>query len=394
MASARDPSHAERQLILISAGVAERRDELGAASAKLFSAVDWDRLPQTLRGRRLLPLLGPRIAELAGALAPEGFIAAVQDAVDRGRRQGAFLQMLAERAKVALADAGIRSSALKGPFLGEAIHGDLGRRPSADIDLLVPPERLAAAVAVVCGLGFARPRDNVDKAGFPALHFTLAHARGELPPIELHWRVHWYERSFAADRLLPPTYDVGDVWQPAPGAELAALLLFYARDGFVDLRLAADVSAWWDRFGSRLRIGELDELVASYPGLGRVLPAAAKVAEKIVGLPLDHVFADLPAQSLRDRIVMRLANPNPDPRASLPQLNADMGLIDGLLMPRGGGAAFVRRQLLPPRRVLRGRAKNVDARAVSPLGHCARVLGRYGLAIAQAVRSPETFPLG
>lgn len=226
------------------------------------------------------------------------------------------------------------------------------------------------------------------------MHFALVHERAELPPIELHWRVHWYERSFASERLLPSTLDPPEDWRPAPADEFAALLLFYVRDGFVDLRLAADLSAWWDTFGSRLRLGELDALLEAYPGLGRALTTAARVAERVVGIPTAQVFEHPPERYFRERIAIRLANPNPNPHDSVPQLNADMGLIDGLLTPRGDGAAFVRRQLLPPREVLRTRARqNNDRRVVSPLGHGLRVLGRYGLSGARLLRAPEALRL-
>jgi hypothetical protein len=92
----------------------------------------------------------------------------------------------------------------------------------------------------------------VQDCGLPLLHFVLVHERGELPPVELHWRVHWYERSFARERLLPPAVDPPGDWRPAPADELAALLLFYARDGFIDLRLASDLGAWWDVHGAEL----------------------------------------------------------------------------------------------------------------------------------------------
>ena len=109
----------------------------------------------------------------------------------------------------------------------------------------------------------------------------LVHERNELPPVELHWRVHWYERNFAHERLLPPTADESPgVWRPAPTDELAALLLFYARDGFVDLRLATDLSAWWEVYGNDLPPGAVDELLRIYPALARVIPAAIEAAER------------------------------------------------------------------------------------------------------------------
>jgi hypothetical protein len=361
-----------------------------ADRAKLLAVnVEWPRLAEALRVRRLLPTLGPRIIELAQGRASDDFEAIVEKAITAGRRHGAFLQLVSLRAIAMLADAGIRSIALKGPLLGEAIYGDPGRRPSSDVDLLVAPEDLETAVSVVRGLGYGPPTDYVQDSGLPLLHFVLVHERGELPPIELHWRVHWYEGSFASERLLPPEgATVGD-WRPAPADELASLLLFYARDGFVDLRLASDLGAWWDVYGSYMPAGGLDELLRVYPALARVIPAAVSVAEKIVGVPAAQLIGDLPKLGLRERMAVRLANPHP--RSSRAQLYADVGLIDGLLMPPGGFAAFMRRNVLPPPEVLDQQARHAARRrARSPLGRSAGVLARYSLTLARLRRAPET----
>jgi hypothetical protein len=382
-------SQAERQLILLSAGTATRRGAMAQRAARLTVQVDWPRLSRTLRTRRLLPTLGPRIVELANGSASDDFAEAVEQATAMGRRHGAFLQLISLRAIAMLADAGIRSVALKGPLLGEAIYGDPGRRPSNDIDLLVPPEQLRAAVEVMRELGYIAPTDHVYADGLPLLHFTLIHERGELPPVELHWRVHWYEQSFARERLLPPAADPLGSWRPAPADELAALLLFYARDGFVGLRLASDLSAWWDVYGVQLAPGALDELLRTYPAFARAIPVAAAVAEGIAGLPAAQIIANMPKLGLRGRMAVRLANPNP--RSSSSQLYADMGLIDGLLMPRGDFGAFVQRQVLPPPEVLDQQAQHAArSRARSPLGRGAGVLGRYGLTMANLARTPET----
>ena len=351
--------------------------------------VDWSHLAETLRARRLLPTLGPRIVELADGRASNDFCVTVQGAIDAGRRHGAFLQLVSLRAIAMLAAAGICSTALKGPLLGEAIYGDPGRRPSSDIDLLVPQEQLQQAVSVIRELGYGAPTDYVDEHGLPILHLMLLHERAELPPMELHWRVHWYEQHFARERLLPSTVDPLGVWRPTPADELASLLLFYARDGFVGLRLASDLSAWWDVYGDELPYGALDELLRLYPALARVIPVAARVAEKIVGLPAAQVIVDMPKLGLRERMVVRLANPNP--RSSLSQVYADIGLIDGLLMPPGGFGAFVRRQLLPPPEVLDQQARQAGRRrARSALGRSVGVLGRYSLTVARLMRAPET----
>jgi len=381
-------SRSEQQLILLSASTAARRLALSGRVEGLIEDVSWPQLAETLYRRKLLPMLGPRIMELAEGRASDEFGVTVEEVIDAGRRHGAFLQLVSLRAIAMLADAGIRSIALKGPLLGEAIYGDPGRRPSSDIDLLVPPEQLQTAVEVIRELGYRAPTDYVYESGLPLLHFVLVHDRGELPAMELHWRVHWYEGSFASERLLPPVVDPSGDWRPAPADELAALLLFYARDGFVGLRLASDLSAWWDACGADLPPGALDELVRTYPAFARVIPVAIRVAEKTVGLPAAEIMR-VPKLGLRERMAVRLANPNP--HSSQSQLYADMGLIDGLLMPQGGFSAFMRRQVLPPPEVLDQQARHAARRrARSPLGRGAGVVGRYGLSMTRLVRAPET----
>ena len=185
-----------------------------------------------------------------------------------------------------LADAGISLDAAEGSAAG---RGHLWRSRPASLQR----HRSARGAGAVADGGrrwcadwatVLRPTTCEDY-GLPLLHFALVHERGELPPVELHWRVHWYERSFARERLLPPAVDPLDDWRPAPADELAALLLFYARDGFVDLRLATDLGAWWDVYGAELPPGALDELLHSYPAFAHAIPVALRVAERLVGLP-------------------------------------------------------------------------------------------------------------
>jgi len=243
-------------------------------------------------------------------------------------------------------------------------------------------------VAVVRGLGYEAPADHVDDAGLPLLHFVLVHGRGELPPVEFHWRVHWYERSFACERLLPAAADPPGDWRPAPADELAAMLLFYARDGFVGLRLATDLGAWWDVYGADMPSGALAELLSAYPALSRVIPTAAVAAERTVGLPAAQIIGAMPRLGPRGRMAVRLMNPHP--RSSRSQIYADIALIDGLLMPPGGFGAFLRRNVLPPPEVLEQQARHAARqRARSSLGRGVGVLGRYGLTMTRLLHPPE-----
>jgi hypothetical protein len=207
-------SRSERQLVLLAAGTAARRSAGAEQARRLMANVDWPLLTENLRARRLLTVLGPRILEISGGEPEESLATVVAQALETGRRQSVFLQLTSDRAMEMLADAGLRSSALKGPKLGEAIYGDPGRRLSSDIDLLVSSEQLPAAVEVVRRLGYAAPTDYLFADGLPLLHLVLEHERSQLPPVELHWRVQLYERDFARERLLTPTVDQSGRWLP------------------------------------------------------------------------------------------------------------------------------------------------------------------------------------
>src|ERR1700733_6945692 len=315
-----------RDLILLSAGTAARRETSRSVAQRLIEDVQWPLLIETLRSRALLPVLGPRIVELAADRECVEFSTAVEGSIVAGRRQGALLQLAGQHVGRELADAGVRSTLLKGPQLGELIHGEPGRRLSTDIDLLVPAKQIHVAVEVLRRLGYDQPADQVGDDGLPLLHFALAHRNDELPPVELHWRIHWYEERFAYERLLPPEGTAVSDWRPAPADELASLLLFYARDGFVDLRLATDLSAWWDLFGPDMSSERLDGLLDRYPRLAPAIPVSIKVAEKVVGLPSKEILRDMPGMGLRARLAVRMADPNPN--TSSAQLYADMGFID------------------------------------------------------------------
>jgi Uncharacterised nucleotidyltransferase len=376
----------EAQLVVWSVGTAARRAASHERAAELARSVDWERLAAMLAARRLLAQLGERLVQISDGRAPEHFRSEVERTITQTRRQGALLELVAERFMRALADAGIDSLVLKGAFLGEAVYGDLGRRPAGDVDLLVAPGHLAQAVEIARLCGYGAPPDHVGTDGLPLLHYAMSHESGKLPRLELHWRIHWYERTFACDMLTRARKESRWRLRAAPVDELTSLLLFYARDGFLDLRLATDLGAWWDRFGSSLEPGALAAILKSYPELDNALTAAVTVAERVVGLPSASLMGAR-RQRVRPRLAARLANPGG--RGDQAQLNADVGLVDWLLAPRGGHWDFARRQLFPPREVLDQRSCMREERRVSPIGHGVRVLGRFGLSIARL--APRSF---
>src|SRR4051812_551010 len=291
---------AEQQLALWSVGTAARRDRQAQRARRLLAAAEPERLPAELHRLGVLGL-GGRIVELAGAGAPAPLVAEVRAFTEAARPHGVFQQMATLRILAGLEDAGVPAAPLKGPLLAERIYGDSGMRASSDIDVLVAPEDLEAAVDVAHALGYARPGDRVDAAGRPLLHFTLRAAAAPAE-LELHWRVHWYEERFAARALARSRPSRTEGRRFAPADELAMLLLFYARDAFAGLRLAADVAAWWDRSGADVQPDALRALVAEEPALAPALATASAAASRLTGVP------DLVAPSRANRLALRLAN--------------------------------------------------------------------------------------
>jgi hypothetical protein len=357
---------AELELVFLLAGCEARRDELRPRARELFARADFTRLQREFADRRLLPLMGTRALAVAGDLAPAGFRDVVERALATARAQGLAAEWGMRHVVDSLAEAGIATLPLKGPVLAVEAHGDVGLRETADVDVLVDRRALDRAVGVLVDDGYSPPTDARRQDGLPDLHFSLTHPR--LPRVELHWRVHWYEQSFAGDMLAAATPGADGLLRPRPEDLAASLLLFYARDGFHGVRLAADIGAWWDRRGPELPPAFLEGHLDRYPELAPALTAAARAAEQVAGVAAVGWLGERAASGRRVAVATRLADWTQ--RGDRDQLMANMSLVGGLLGPRGSGREFARRELMP--------------RDVGPAGravHAAKMLARYGLAL-------------
>ena len=197
-------------------------------------------------------------------------------------------------------------------------------------------------MAVVRALGWTHAeRGDVEP---PWLHRTMRHPGASLPQVELHWRIHWYETQFAA--LLERARVIDGLRRLDRIDQLAALLLFYARDGFTGLRLPADIAAWWDRHGSPAVPAGLQRLMAQHPALAEPWRAALAAALRVAGLPGEVALPGCLPQARRSEFAVRLTNW--DVHGETDQIRANVGLIDGLLAPRGGLPDYLGRQLFPP----------------------------------------------
>lgn len=177
-------------------------------AAAAWAGVDPEAVLSAVRRHRLAIALAPHAegfgwpAETAALLRREARL-----------QQLAALPLIATALEVwaALEAAGLRALLLKGPALAQQTTGQAWSRGEGDVDLLVAPADLPAAVAVLADLGFHSPPGlfprelrsfwgryarwashelSLHRAGSPwlDLHWALNTVRTPLPGFEILWR--------------------------------------------------------------------------------------------------------------------------------------------------------------------------------------------------------------
>jgi hypothetical protein len=233
---------------------------------------------------------------------PAGLRAVLSAAQGANARRALALAAELRRLVAALEGAGVPAAAYKGPALAVRAYGSLAVREYADLDLLVAPEDLPAAAALLEARGYL-PAHRFPPRAEAAFRrwdgdYPFAHAEtGEL--VELHTRVS--SRRFGVEL---PTRDLLARARPVPlgGGEVPALA---DDDLFLALALHGAKHRW-----SRL------EWVASLGALavraGLDLEAAAARAEAaggrrvlLLGLRLLRDALALPLPAPLDRAVDR-----------------------------------------------------------------------------------------
>jgi Uncharacterised nucleotidyltransferase len=333
---------AEEELILLLCGTAERRWRATARIDELAQTVDYEAVGALMARQLLLPILGTRLLEIAPERVPAEFSGLLEETLAATRRHGIAMEVLATQIRQDLGDAGIAALPLKGAALARNVHGDPGMRLAKDVDILVESEQLEKAAEVLGRRGYRRVETAPDEHA--RLHLSLEHEHSDLPRVEVHWRVHWYEDAFS-QLMLRRSRPAPEGLRAKPADELASLLLFFSRDGLAGLRLPVDAAAWWDANGTEDGVPLLDGIVDEFPELREALSAAALTLDRLVGIPANAVLSRH-SGSRRALAASRLANWTVT--GDWDQINANLTLVDLLLSPPGGGRSFVRRSLLPP----------------------------------------------
>jgi hypothetical protein len=330
------------ELALLLAATEEVRGAAAARIEVLARTCSPAQMVACFGGHGMLALLGTRLGQAVGDRLDPELGAPVQAALEHGRRRGAFYEHVTTELASLFEVDGIRVLPLKGVTLAKRVYGDLGMRQSNDIDLLVDPADLGRAIELLEPEGWVVRAGSVRAGRTPDLHRELIHRDGRRPSVDLHWRVHWAERRFSSDMLRRSRIAAG-LREPEPSDELAALLLYYVRDGFTGLRYSSDAAALWDRHGGGMT-APLDAYLADHPSLSRLLELSAAVLEQVSGLPAAALITRPKRLSALDRRAMRLANWSR--RGTRQQLQSNQALVDLLTSARPQLRPSVRRSFL------------------------------------------------
>lgn len=230
------PSAAERELLLRGC-MADAPVE--GESSLPGEEVDWERLTQVASAQGVLPLLVHRVQGWAPPGHPSGVPAGVEGEARFQTAHTLRMMALLLRVLTTLRDAGIVALPFKGPALGALLYGDPGIRPCSDLDLLVRPDDVPAALDALEAVGMRCPRHS---PGRERLLLRHGHARPLLDEdgsvVELHWRITspMHPIRLPASRLLARSESISIAGHP--------LLVPHPSDLFAMLAVHGAKHAW------------------------------------------------------------------------------------------------------------------------------------------------------
>ena len=178
----------------------------------LFNDDTWLQVLQLARRYGIFPLLYQRLIRERATLLLPTFIyqpiraAYFQTLAENSRRYATLAQVLA-----ALRSSDIPVILLKGAYLAEHIYQDIGLRPMADFDLLVPRLDLLQTLEILRGAGFEPYHEYIEEVDNALSHHAPAIIKNGLV-LEMHWDL--------VDPDSPLQTDLPGLWQRAMPVQL------------------------------------------------------------------------------------------------------------------------------------------------------------------------------
>jgi hypothetical protein len=208
--------------------------------------------------------------------------------------RNALLLRQSAKAVAALAARGIPVILLKGIHLCRFVYPEPGLRSMADVDLMVPRDRLAEAERVFVDAGWGpEPRADVDERCAWSNHLAKLHRANE-PVLELHWTIERPTAPFGIDldgiwgRARPATFEGVEIRVLCPEDLLLHLALhasFHHGFGRAAFKAVVDVAAVIHATGDAM---DWDQLVARANawGAGGYAYTTVRVVADVMRMPV------------------------------------------------------------------------------------------------------------
>jgi hypothetical protein len=233
--------------------------------APTLTEPEWERLIAWVGRQGLAPLLYHQLqrCDLLEAV-PHGRMTTLQRLYYANAVRNDLLYRELHGTLHALQDAGITPIILKGAVLAETVYADRALRPMSDIDILVRPEAIDRAAAILADLGYTRHAhvkgDTWEKAQHYHVILTKPSPAFHAWHLELHWHLDRPGRPFAIDldglwaRARPATIAKTNALVFSPEDLLLHVCLHTCKHQFTffGLRACCDIAAIIRSYGTTL----------------------------------------------------------------------------------------------------------------------------------------------
>lgn len=159
-------------------------------SKEEFQTIDWELLLQLSIHHRLYPLLYTKIKECEWI--PEQIKRTLENLYKQNTFQMLHLSAEMEKLSNQFLSSDIRSLFLKGPVLSVDLYGDLSKRTSGDLDILIPINDLQRTEQLLIELGYEKDeyiQSLLNDWKWRHHHFTYFHPIKRIK-VEIHWRLN------------------------------------------------------------------------------------------------------------------------------------------------------------------------------------------------------------
>jgi hypothetical protein len=159
---------------------------------KYLEGVNWDIFIQLSKHHRVFPSIYKKIKEIEGNYIPTSVFQALFHEYQKNIFRMLHLSGETENISKIFANSKIRTLFLKGPVLAADLYSDISLRTSADLDILIPIEKLAQAEDILLNDGYIKDDyilTVLNDWKWRHHHITFFHPHKKIKA-EIHWRLN------------------------------------------------------------------------------------------------------------------------------------------------------------------------------------------------------------